>query len=502
MINDLKSKSIPSYDVVIIGAGIVGSIIARELSRYQAKVLLLEKANDVSMGATKANSGIVHGGYDDKHGSVKAMLSYKGRLQFEHYESELHFGFRKTGSLVIGFNEQDRSTLQDIFANGKKNGVHDISLIEREQILAMEPHINPDVLCALYCEGAGVCSPYEFAIALAENAIHNGVEMKLNSEVIQIDKAGDHDYVIHYEKPDHSNYQLHTRYVINAAGCYSDKIARMVGADTFSIIPRKGEYLLFDRGTGSLVNNVIFQVPSQMGKGILVTSTYHGNLMIGPDAQNNVDKSDVSTKAENLYALLQKAQITCPELPLNKFIRSFAGLRAVSDNNDFIIEESTQKGFINVAGIQSPGLTASPAIAQKVIEILQQSGLSLIKQANFDPNRGGIIPKNKPQWSSKEINTMTQLPDNDDQRIICRCEQVTQATILDALERGIEIHSTDAIKRRTRAGMGFCQGQYCRSRVKELVEKVQQHSVDDIPDTHEQQRVNRKDFLDKYANKN
>lgn len=493
------------YDFTIIGAGIIGTMIARELSRYNLKILLLEKENDVSMGATKANSAIVHGGYDDKYGSLKSKVSYKGRKAFQKYEEELNFGFRKTGSLVIGF-EEDKEGIEKLYQNGIKNNVEDIKIITREEIMKMEPNINPDIKYALYCEGAGICSPYEFAIALAENGIKNGVDLKLNSEVIKIVKISDYNYNVAYRETKSNeviNKEAETKYVINAAGIYSDKVSEMVNEKYFTIKPRKGEYILFARDSGSIINNVIFQVPSNLGKGVLVTSTYHGNLMIGPDAQNDVERTDTSTKAENLEWLLEKAELTTNKIDLKLFIRTFSGLRAAADTGDFIIEETESKGFINTAGIQSPGLTSSPAIAELVLDIIRKTGFILEEKEDFDPYRKPIIKRKTKEdfLSAAEVNKLLDIPTPE--RIVCRCEQVKEETILDSLRRGIEVISVDGVKRRTRAGMGWCQGSFCRSRVKEIIEKEYGIKIDDKEDVKHSgtNRVGKAEFLEYLKNK-
>ena len=490
------------YDFVIIGAGITGTIIARELSRYKVKILLAEKENDVSMGATKANSAIVHGGYDDKHGTLKSRLCYKGRLSFEKYNSELNFGYRKTGSLVVGFDEEDRETLYNIYENGLKNGVDDIRILEQKEILKMEPALNPEIKYALYCEGAGVCSPYEFAIALAENAVENGVILKLNSKVTDIKKCGDYSYNVTYEENINGkaeNNIVSTRYVINAAGIYSDDISEMANKKYFTINPRKGEYILFARDTGNILNNVIFQTPSKLGKGVLVTSTYHGNLLIGPDAQNDSGREDTGTEKENLEQILKRAEHVTKEFDLKTFIRTFSGLRAAADTGDFIIEETESKGFINTAGIQSPGLTSSPAVAEMVIEIIKNSGFELMEKDNFNPYRKPLIKKKTKEdmLSAQEVNRLleSEIPE---EKIICRCEQVTEKTILDSLRRGIRVTSTDGVKRRTRAGMGWCQGSFCRERVRGIIEKEYGIAVNSNEDVQNSgiNRVGKTEFLE------
>ncbi|MBP9477407.1 MAG: FAD-dependent oxidoreductase [Sebaldella sp.] len=491
-----------NYDFVIIGAGIIGTITARELSKYNVKILILEKENDVSMGATKANSAIVHGGYDDKNGSLKSKVSYKGRQAFQRYDNELNFGFKKTGSLVVGFDE-DKKAIEELYENGLRNGVIDIRILEKDEIMKMEPNINSDIKYALYCEGAGVCSPYEFTIALAENAIKNGVKLELNSKVTDIKKNSDYNYEIKYKQRDLSGEisekEVHTSFVINAAGMYSDKISDMVNESYFTINPRKGEYILFSRGTGELVNTVIFQVPSKFGKGVLVTSTYHGNLMIGPDAQNDVERTDTSTKMENLEWLLEKARHTTEKFDLKQFIRTFSGLRAAASTGDFIIEETKEKGFVNIAGIQSPGLTSSPAIAEMVIDIIKDTGFNLDEKLDFDPYRKAIIKRKgkDDMLSGIEVNKLVELPSSPE-KIICRCEQVTEAVIIDSLRRGIMVTSVDGVKRRTRSGMGWCQGTFCRPRVKEIIEREYGIKIDDNEDVVHSgmNRVGKKEFLE------
>lgn len=459
------------YDVVIIGGGIIGNSIARELSRYQLKIALLEKENDVSMGSTKANSAIVHGGYAEAHTKLKGRLCYQGRKQFEQLDKELHFGFSPIGSLVLAFEEDQKKGLDDLLENGKLNGLPDLEILDHDAIMALEPNINPEVKYALYCKGAGVCSPYEMAIALAENAIANGVELFLNTAVKAIEQTATGFDVISDDERIFS-----ARYVINAAGLNSDKISGLVGVDNFRILPRSGEYLLMVRGSGAVVNTVLFQMPTKMGKGILVTPTYHGNLLIGPDAVNE-GEADRDTHAERLLRIFKEAQLTTSKLNIKQFIRSFTGVRAVSSTDDFIVEETTVPHFINAAGIQSPGITSSPAIAQMVADILRDSGLKLEDDPSFNPNREPVIEK-KELLPLKEVQPLLDLPLGDPNRMVCRCEQVKETTILDAMRRGIPVTTIDGVKRRTRAGMGWCQGTFCRPRVAEVMSKELGYTVD------------------------
>ena len=479
------------YDVLIIGAGIEGTAIARRLSRYALPIALVEAANDVAMGSTKANSAIVHGGYAEANAKLKGRVCYKGRVQFAQLDKELNFGFRETGSLVITTNEEDLPKLEALLENGKLNGLDDLSILNHDEIMELEPNINPEVKYALYCKGAGVCSPYEMAIALAENAIHNGAELFLNSPVTAIEKVDDH-FVVHTPDKD-----FEAMYVINAAGLNSDKVDQMVNEPTFSVHPRSGEYVLFAAGTGSALNTVVFQMPSKMGKGILVTSTYHRNLLLGPDAiDEQAADLDRSTHVERLYKIYKEGLNTTTVMDPSKFIRSFTGLRAVSSTDDFVVGTTPTKGFINVAGIQSPGLTSSPAIADMVTDLLAEEGLSLVDDPNYDPYRAPIIKKDKEMLPMAEVNKLLNL-ESCPEKMICRCEQVTEGTIIDAITRGIPINTVDAVKRRTRASMGFCQGAFCRPRFTEVVERELGIKLDTRTDieTEGDTRVTRQEFV-------
>ncbi|WPC39314.1 NAD(P)/FAD-dependent oxidoreductase [Clostridium sp. JS66] len=447
------------YDVIIIGAGVIGANIARELSKFQINVCVLEKNEDVSCGASKDNSGIVHGGYSDEPGSLKAEFCVKGNRMFEQLERKLNFGYRKTGSLVLAFSDEEKVHLEQLYKDGIINGVSGMKIMDGSEVRKIEPYLSKDVKWALYCEDSGVCSPYEFTIALIENAIVNGVELKLNQEVLAMEKLKD-SFKITTNKE-----VLESQYVINAAGVYSDKISKMLGLNDFSIISRKGEYIIFNKDQSYLVKRVIFQVPTEKGKGILVTTTYHGNLMIGPDAEQVDYKEDVSTDEDSLKAIVEAARKSVDGFDMKKALTSFAGVRPTNTRKDFIVEESDVKKFLNVTG-DSPGLTSSPSIAKKVLNILKDSGLNLREKKNFNPYRKPIIVK-------KDENFDGNVDVEDPKKhIICRCEKVTEAEIIDSLSRGIEVKSLDAVKRRTRAGMGMCQGAFCGPRVRSLVAKT------------------------------
>lgn len=477
------------YDAAIIGAGIVGTAVARQLSKYDLRIAIIERGNDVAMGATKANSAIVHGGYAEPVTTLKGRLCYRGRLKYRELNEELNFGFAEVGSLVVTFDD-DRSPLERLLEQGRANGLTDLRIIGQAELREMEPNLNPDLRWALHCKGAGVCSPYEMAIALAENAIANGAELFLEHEVVGIRKEGS-QFVV-----ETSQGEFRSRFVINAAGVYADKIARMVGLDDFEILPRSGQYLLFARGTGKAINSVIFQLPTDKGKGVLLTSTYYDNLLIGPDASDDSSREDTSTDIERIAAIYRQCKQLYGGINPKQFIRSFTGIRARSSTNDFIIGETKVRGFVNVAGIQSPGLTAAPAIAEMVEGILRDGGLSLVKKSDFNPYRPPIIRKRELRLLS-EIKHLMDIP-SAPEKIICRCEQVTEAEIVDALHRGIKIKTIDAVKRRTRASMGWCQGQFCRPRIAEVMERELGEPIDPSFDIEHSgvNRVTRSELLE------
>lgn len=478
-----------TYDVIIIGAGIVGTTIARHLSRYQLRTLLLDKEVDVAMGATKANSAIVHGGYAESYHTLKGRLCYPGRKQFAQLNEELNFGFNQKGSLVVT-TDDDKDPLYQLLENGKKNGLTDLSIIGRDEIMELEPELTPKVKWALYCKGAGVCSPYDMAIAMAENAIHNGATLELEQEVVELAKDG------HGVRVCTETQEYHGRFVINAAGVFADKIAAMLEVDNFQILPRTGEYILFTRGSGEALNTVVFGLPTSKGKGILLTGTYYDNLLIGPDASDSSKREDTSTHVARLIEIYEQASKLYPQINPKQFIRSFTGVRARSSTNDFIIDKTFVPGFLNVAGIQSPGLTAAPAIAELVADLLRSAGLRLVEDRQFDPYRKPIVTK-KPLKPLKETKHLIDLPPSQE-RIICRCEQVTEGEILEALRREIPVKTIDGVKRRTRASMGYCQGSFCRSRIQEVMEREYRKPIDPAFDTEHSgvNRVGKSEFLD------
>lgn len=481
------------YDVIVIGAGVVGLAVARRLSRYRLRIAVLEKEPDVAMGATKANSAIVHGGYAENHDKLKGRLCYRGRVQFAQLNRELNFGFREIGSLVITTDRSDLPKLEAMLENGRRNGLPDLEILNREQVLALEPNANPGVEYALFCRGAGICSPYDLAIALAENAVANGAELFLNEEVTGVSAA---DGVLTVTTPARA---VRGRFVVNCAGIQSARISEMAAPTGFTVHPRSGEYLLFARGTGSLMHHVVFQMPTKMGKGILVTPTYYGNLLLGPDAIDE-EGFDRSTHVERLAAIYRQGLHTTDKIDPSRFLRSFAGVRAVSSTDDFVVEMSKTPGFINAAGIQSPGLTSSPAIADLVAEILQDAGLALIPDESYHPDRKPIITP-KEFLPMAQAAQLAELPPGPE-RMVCRCEQVTERVISDCLSRGVPVRTVDGVKRRTRASMGFCQGNFCRPRILELMERAGSPAMDRLTDVEREgtARVTKQEFLEYLKN--
>lgn len=449
------------YDVAVIGAGVIGSLITRELSRYRTKVCLLDKEADVAMGTTKANSAIVHAGYDPKPGSLKGVLCVEGNRLMGDVCKELGVPFRRNGSLVAAFTEGDMDEVHRLYDLGNKNKVPGLEVWTKEQVLKNEPNISDKVLGALYAPSAGIVGPYELNIAAVENAAANGAELIIECEVKGIEKTPE-GFVLSTGKG-----EIQARFVVNAAGLYSDDISKLAGDDGFSINPRKGEYLLLDKGQGSKVKKVIFQPPSKLGKGILVTPTVDGNLLIGPTAKDVSSKKDLETTSEGLDQVVKEALNMVPSINLREVITSFAGLRAVPSTGDFVIKASKiLKGFVNAAGIESPGLTASPAIARYVVEILRAEGLELVEDEGFNPLR-------KQPYRFREANEEERAEwikkDSRFGRIICRCEKVTEGEVVDCITRPAGAKNLDAVKRRTRAGMGRCQGGFCTPRLVEIL---------------------------------
>ncbi len=449
-----------NYDVAVVGAGVIGSLIARELSRYNLKIALVERCNDMAMGTSKANSAIVHAGFDAKPGSLKAKLNVKGTELMPELCKILGVPFKPVGSLVVAFSDEEVETLGELLERGNANGVPGLEIYDKEKLKEAEPYISDEAKAALWAPSAGIVCPYELTIAAAENAVVNGTDFIRNFEVRKIDFNNGEFALSDGEK------EINAKYVINAAGVYCDEIAALIGDTSIHTTPRKGEYMLCDKSVGHLANHTIFQCPSKMGKGILVTPTVDGNLLLGPSAIDIDDKNDVATSADTLGDVLTIAKKSVPCLTPREVITSFAGLRAHCDRNDFIIEPSEKNTqFINVAGIESPGLSSAPAIALYVKDIILKA-VSAEEKADFNPIR--VEPVRFRQMSNEERKALIE-KNPAYGRIICRCETITEGEILDAINAPAGARDVDGVKRRTRAGMGRCQGGFCGSKVVELL---------------------------------
>ncbi len=460
------------YDVIIIGAGVAGSSSARELSRYQVRACVLEKDEDVCCGTSKANSAIVHAGYDADEGSLMAKLNVQGNQMMEELSKELDFPFKRCGSLVVCLSQEDLPGLQALHDRGVKNGVKDLQIIlDKEKIHQLEPNLTDEVAGVLYAPTAGIVCPFNMNIAMAENACTNGVEFRFNTEVQKIQKiAGGWQLTT-------STGTYEARCVVNAAGVYADRFHNMVSDKKIHITPRRGDYCLLDKSAGRHVEHTIFALPNKYGKGVLVTPTVHGNLLVGPTAIDIEDKESTATTREGLDELISKAGMNVKNLPMRQVITSFAGLRAHEDGHEFIIGEvEGAEGFIDCAGIESPGLTSAPAIGKMVAEILREK-LDLQPDPDFQGTRKGIL--NPATLTMEERNALIrEKPAYGN--IICRCEMVTEGEILDAIHRPLGARSLDGVKRRTRAGMGRCQAGFCSPRTMEILARELGMSMFDI----------------------
>lgn len=459
------------YDVVIIGAGVSGCAIARELSRYQVNACVVEKEEDVCCGTSKANSAIVHAGYDAETGSLKARLNVRGSELMGALAKALDFSFERIGSLVICRSKEEMPELNRLLKRGEANGVKGLRILNREEVLAMEPNISEEVYAALYAPTAGIVCPFELNIALAENAYENGIAFRFSTLVTGIEKA-EYGFQLHTDQG-----VIQTRCVVNAAGVYADEIHNMVSEKKLHITPRRGEYCLLDKGAGKVIGKTIFELPGKYGKGILVSPTVHGNLLVGPTAFDIEDKEGTNTTREGIEQVLNRAGMHVKSLPVRQVITSFAGLRAHEDGGEFIIGETADApGFIDCAGIESPGLTSCPAIGEMTAKLLREK-LALKEKADFVPTRKGIL---RPNTLSKEERNALIKEKPAYGTIICRCEGITEGEIIDAVRRPLGAKNIDGIKRRTRAGMGRCQSGFCLPRVMEILARERNISMSDV----------------------
>ena len=447
------------YDVVIVGCGVIGAACAYTLSRYRLKVAVLEKSNDVANGTTKANSAIIHAGYDPHPGTGMARLNVEGNRMVEELCKKLDVPYKKTGSHVLAFNETEAKTLEELYRRGRENGVPGIKIISGDEARKMEPNLAGTVVASLWAPSAGIISPWEFTLALIETAVRNGTELFLEHGVTAMEKGGG------AFKITTTGGTFESRYVVNAAGVHCGQIADMVGTEPFKIQPNKGEYFLLDKSEGSRVNSVIFQCPNEMGKGVLVSPTVHGNLIVGPSAENVTDPDATPNTAEGLKFVREKAVLSVPSVSFRENIRNFTGIRANHKSDDFILEESKDaEGLFHLAGIKSPGLSSAPAIAQEMVKWLRTK-MPLAEKDSYVDSRKRIRFN---ELSAREkARVIGENPLYG--RVICRCETITEGEIVDAIHSPVPPTTVNGVKRRVGAGMGRCQGGFCGPRVQEIL---------------------------------
>ena len=447
------------HDIIIIGAGVIGTAIAYNLAKYEAKILVLEKENDVGDGASCANSGILHSGYDPEPHSLKKKLNILGNSLFDEIAKNLDVQLERIGSLTVATSSEEVIKLVELSKRAEENGV-DVQLLTKEEAFLKEPFLNPQVQAALFAPTAGIVNPFELTVAFMECAMDNGVALKLNEEVIAISRFAEY-FVIKTK-----NNEYHTKNIINCAGVYSDYIHNMVNSPKFTIKARRGEYFVIDNLYTPYIKHVIFGLPTKAGKGVLVTPTTHYNYLIGPSSEFIDDKEDVATHAEVLKNVKDRASQLVSYLPFNSLIREFSGLRAVSDTDDFIIEEASPN-FYDVAGIQSPGLSASPAIALMVEEMIQKRE-HYPKKENYNPKRRAVV--RLPYVSLNE--RLALIKENKAYgHIICRCENISEAEVVDAIRRNCGATTIKGVKKRTRPGAGRCQGGFCEPHIIDILSR-------------------------------
>lgn len=453
----MKSK------VIIIGAGVVGSAVARELSRYNLDITVLEKDEDVCTGTSKANSGICHAGFDAECGTLKAKLNVEGSKMMEELSKKLDFPYQRIGALVLCDDEKRIGELEKLYDKGIKNGVDGMKIVHREELKELEPNVPDTAVAALLATTSAIICPFELNIALAENAAMNGVKFVFDAKVTDVRETGSHKFVVETVK---GNYEAD--YVISAMGVYSDVLHNKFFDDKIHVTARKGEYYLLDKSAGGHAKHTIFHLPDEFGKGVLVTPTVHGNLLVGPTAVDTEDKEGVETTLEGLKMVKDRSGSRAQKIPFGEVITTFAGLRAHGDRGDFVIEEAPKHpGFISLAGIESPGLSSAPAIGCMVRDMVVESAKPE-KNSAFVEERKGIV-RLKDQTREVQEKLIKERPEYG--TIVCRCEMISEAEVIDALTRIIPARSLDGVKRRVRAGMGRCHAGFCTPRTMELIER-------------------------------
>lgn len=453
------------YDAAIIGAGVVGGALFRELSRFRLSTVLLEKENDVSLGASRANSAIVHAGYDPPAGSLMAKMNVAGNALYPKLCADLSVPFKNNGSLICALSDDDLPKLAALLENGRKNGVPKLELLDRRAVRALEPNLAESVAGALYARTGGIVGAYELTTALIENGAVNGGELILNFEVEGIKKTASEDGEF-FEITSADGRLVRARFVVNAAGVFADRVNNLAAKPSFEIRPRKGEYYVLDKSLGGLAERTLFVCPGKLGKGVLVSPTVHGNLIAGPDAQDGCEPDDTATTAGGLDFVRKNAVLLTDKINFRESIRNFAGLRAVSTAKDFIIAEAPDTPrFFNLAGIKSPGLTSAPAIAEYARDLLADAGLELSEKPDFDPYRS----ETRFMSLSSEEKAALIRSNPAFGRVICRCESITEGEIVEAIHRPVGATTLDGVKRRCRPGCGRCQGGFCGPRVLEIL---------------------------------
>ncbi|MBN2049606.1 MAG: NAD(P)/FAD-dependent oxidoreductase [Spirochaetales bacterium] len=459
------------YDVAIIGAGVTGASIARRLSAYKLRVVLLEKECDVSFGVSKANSGIIHGGFHHGASTLKSRLEIQGNIMFDALQRDLHFPFRRCGILVAALSFEEMKTVEKLYMQGVQNGSIGIELCNRERMLSLEPKLNRDVVGGLHAPSGGIVEPYRLVFSLVESAVKNGVELKTKFKVNGVDITGERFHISSV-----NGETVTSRYAVNAAGLRADEISKLFKAEEFTISPRKGEEYLMDRNAAAFTSRVIFPVPSPNSKGMLVIPTVEGTTMVGPTAEEIEDKEDLATTGDNFEKVFYSARRLVPSVSERDIITAFVGLRPALEGNDFYIAISTKcPKLVQAAGIQSPGLTAAPAIGEYVKDLLKKAGLILEEKPNYDP---AIDPL--PRIREVDPFTAEKLIEKNPSygNIVCRCESISEAEIVEAIKKG---HTTlDGIKFYTRAQMGRCQGGFCTYKILKIIQRETGLSVDEI----------------------
>ena len=458
------------YDVAIIGAGVVGAMAARELSRYDLKVCLLEKENDVAMGASRANSGIIHGGYDPVPGTMKAIMNTAGVPLLYEAARELNVHYKNNGSFVCAFGAEEEPAIDALYQRGLNNGIGQLQILSGDEAREMEPYLSEKVTKVLYVPTAGIVCPYDLTIAAAGNAMDNGATLLRNFEVVSVAEG--------FTVMAVDGRTVECEYLLNCAGGYSDKVARMVGDDFFTIIPRAGEYMLLDKSEGERVKHTIFQVPSKEGKGILVSPTVDGNLLTGPTAIKVETPESTETTSEGLAMVSRLAAKSVPSVNFRQVITSFSGVRSSAHGDDFIIQASeANPKCVHTGAIDSPGLTSCVAIAKYAVELLGQQGLALNAKENWNGHRENTRAFR--EMSDEEKNAF--IKENPDYgKIVCRCEQVSEGEIRAAIRRNPPAFDIDSVKRRTRSGMGRCQGGFCLPYVMRLIAEEQGMKMEEV----------------------